>query len=170
MDALTAIQTRRSVRKYTGEPVTKEEMDKLLAAAMQAPSAANQQAWHFIVVDQRDTLDAIPSFHPYCAFITEAPAAVIVCGDMERERFDGMFWAQDCSAATQNLLLAAHALGLGAVWLAVYPIEERVEGLRKLLNIPPHLVPLNAVALGRPAGELAEADRFDPAKVSYNRF
>ena len=170
METLQAIKTRRSIRKYTPEPISEQDIRTLLEASMHAPSAANQQAWHYIVIDDRDILDAIPGFHPYCAFIEQAPAAIVVCGNMIQEKFKGMFWAQDCSAATQNLLLAAHAMGLGGVWLAVYPIEERVDGLRKLLDIPDHLIPLNVVSLGYPAGEARQADRYDGEKVTWNRF
>jgi nitroreductase len=168
MDTLEAIRTRRSVRQYSAEPVAEADVRALLEAAMAAPSAANQQAWHYVVVDRRELLDRIPTFHPYCAFLRQAPLAVVVCGDLSRERFEGRFWVQDCSAATQNLLLAAHALGLGGCWLAVYPIAERIDGLRRLLHLPGHLVPLNAVALGHPARPPRPAERFDPARVSWN--
>ncbi len=170
MDTLAAIKTRRSIRKYTQEPIGKDALRTLVEAAMFAPSAANQQAWHYIIIDERKLMDAIPTFHPYCPFITSAQAAVVVCGDLERERFNGLFWVQDCSAATQNLLLAAHAQGIGATWLAVYPIQERINGLRELLAIPDHLVPLNVVSLGMPAGDVRSADRYDEGKVSWNRF
>jgi nitroreductase len=170
LDTLEAIRTRRSVRRYKPDPVPEEPLRELLAAAMLAPSAANQQAWHFVVVDQRELLDRIPSFHPYCGFIREAPLAVVVCGDRHRERLGGDFWVQDCSAATENMLLAAHALGLGGCWLAVYPIEERIQGLRKLLALPDSLVPLNVISLGYPAEPCRAADRYDPARVTRNRF
>ena len=170
METLQAIKTRRSIRNYTSEPISRQHMRQLLEAAMHAPSAANQQAWHFIVIDDRKTLDAIPDFHPYCAFIKKAPAAIVLCGNMLEERFNGMFWAQDCSAATQNLLLAAHSLGLGGVWLAVYPIQVRINGLRKLLNMPEHLIALNIVSLGYPERENREVERYDATKVTWNRF
>lgn len=168
MEVFEALHTRRSVRRFTDEPVDKQTVEALLRAAMAAPSAANQQAWHFVVVDRRDLLDQIPTFHPYSGFLREAPLAVVVCGDLARERFDGLFWVQDCSAATQNLLVAAHALGLGGCWLAVYPLEERIAGMRRLLNLPAHLVPLNAIALGHPATPAAAVDRYDPSRISWN--
>lgn len=170
MDVLEAIRTRRSVRRYTPDAVPEEAVRALLEAAMAAPSAANQQAWHFVVVDERALLDRVPDFHPYCPFIRQAPVAVAVCGDLGREKLDGKFWVQDCSAATQNLLLAAHALGLGAVWLAVYPIQERIDGLRRLLRLPEPLVPLNLVSVGHPVENPPPANRFDPARVTRNRF
>ena len=170
MNTLEAIRTRRSVRRYTSEPVSEKDVQVLLEAAMAAPSAANQQAWHFVVIDERVLLDRIPDFHPYCPFIREAPLGIVVCGDLSLDRTDGMFWVQDCSAATENLLLAAHAIGLGAVWLAVYPIDERVQGIRDLLALPEHLVPLNIIAVGHPAEVPPPSHRFDPARVSRNRF
>jgi len=169
MDVFEALHTRRSVRRFTAEPVDAAAVEVLLRAAMAAPSAANQQAWHFAVVDQRELLDQIPTFHPYCGFLHEAPLAVVVCGDLARERFDGLFWVQDCSAATQNLLIAAHALGLGGCWLAVYPLEERIAGVRRLLNLPAHLVPLNVIALGHPAQPATAVDRYDSSRVSWNK-
>jgi len=168
LETLQAIATRRSVRQYTPEPVSDAQVRILLEAAMAAPSAANQQAWQFVVVDRRELLDQIPSFHPYCRFIRQAPLAVVVCGDLSREKLEGRFWVQDCSAATQNLLLAAHAIGLGGCWLAVYPVEERIDGLRRLLHLPEHLVPLNAVALGHPDGPPKTAERYDPTRVLWN--
>ncbi len=168
MDVHEAIRTRRSIRAYTPESVSDADVEALLRAAMQAPSAANQQAWHFVVIDERALLDQVPEFHPYCPFIREAPLAIAVCGDLTREKFGGQFWVQDCSAATQNLLLEAHGRRLGAVWLAVHPIEERVRGVRALLNLPEVLVPLNLVCVGHPSKPVSPADRFDARRVSRN--
>ncbi len=168
MEALEAIFTRRSVRQYTDEPVSNREIETILRAAMQSPSAVNMQPWHFVVIDDRALLDRIPYFHPYSSFLRGAPLAIVVCGDLERDKLDASFWIQGCSAATQNLLLAAHAIGLGAVWLGVYPRKERIEGLRRLLQLPDNLVPLNIVSLGHPAESPAQVDRFDPSRVSRN--
>jgi nitroreductase len=168
MDALKAIFTRRSVRQFTGEPVSNQAIETILRAAMQSPSALNMQPWHFVVIDDRTLLDRIPNFHPYSSFLREAPVAIVVCGDLERDRLDASYWVQGCSAATQNLLLASHAIGLGAVWLGVYPRRERIEGLRRLLKLPDNLVPLNIVSLGHPAESPEQFDRFDPSRVSRN--
>src|SRR5512142_911151 len=108
MDALEAILTRRSVRRYTPEPIAEELLHELLDAAMHAPSAGNEQPWHFVVVTDRETLAAIPRFHPYAVMLRQAPAAIVVCGDPTLEKYHG-YWVQDCAAATENLLLAAHA-------------------------------------------------------------
>jgi nitroreductase len=169
MDAMEAILSRRSVRKYTSEPVSEGTIQTLLQAAMSAPSAGNQQPWQFIVIDERQVLDALPDVHPYARMLRQAPLAILVCGDLARERNPG-FWVQDCSAATQNLLLAVRAQGLGAVWLGVYPREERVEGLRELLGLPEHIVPLALVSIGHPASEQRAVDRYDKGRVHRNRW
>jgi len=116
---------------------------------MSAPSAGNQQPWHFIVVNERVLLDRIPEFSPYAAMCRQAPLGILVCGDTTLEKYPG-YWIQDCSAATQNLLLAAHDLGLGAVWTGVYPREERIRGFREAFKLPDHILPLAFVVIGYP--------------------
>jgi nitroreductase len=169
MEAMQAILTRRSIRKYTSEPLPEGSLEKLLKAAMSAPSAGNQQPWQFIAITERDVLAQIPSIHPYASMLQEAQAAILVCGDLELEKHRD-FWVQDCSAATQNLLLAAHALGLGAVWVGVYPRSDRVAGLRDLLGLPEHVVPLALVSLGYPDEVKGDADRYDEKRVHRNRW
>ena len=122
------------------------EIQKLLRAAMSAPSAGNEQPWQFVVITERALLDEIPALHPYSSMLKEAQLAILVCGDENLESHKG-FWAQDCSAATENLLIAAHSLGLGAVWLGIYPRKERVNGLRGLLGIPKHVIPFALISL-----------------------
>lgn len=161
------ILKRRSIRQYTSEPVGEEQIEQILRAAMSAPSAGNQQPWHFVVITDRALLDRIPEIHPHARMVAQAPVAVAVCGDLSLEKHDGM-WLQDCSAATQNLLLAVQALGLGAVWLGVYPREPRMEGLRRLLRLPKQVVPLALVPIGHPAEEKPPVDRFQPDRVHYN--
>ncbi|HEY6838453.1 MAG TPA: nitroreductase family protein [Geobacteraceae bacterium] len=169
MDALEAILTRRSVRRYTDEPIAAELLDELLNAAMHAPSAGNEEPWHFVVVTDRETLDAIPRFHPYAVMLRQAPAAVVVCGDPTLEKYNG-YWVLDCAAATENLLLAAHARGLGGVWVGVHPQPEREAGVRELLGIPAHVIPFAIVALGHPAERPPKAERFDSRRVHRNRW
>ncbi len=169
MEAMEAILTRRSIRKYLALPVTEEQVSDLLNAAMSAPSSSNGQPWHFVVIDDRRMLDEIPKFHPYSAMLKEAPLAVVVCGDTTLERSKGV-WVQDCSAATENILLAARAIGLGSVWLGVFPIDERVAGVRKLLGLPDNIVPLNIIAIGQPGETKPPANRFNPERVHKNRW
>ena len=170
MDMCEGIRTRRSIRSYRDGDVSDELIEKLLAAAMLAPSAGNQQPWQFIVVRNRQKLDAVPTFHPYCRMITQVPLAVVVCGDPEGKKWPG-FWVQDCSAAIQNLLLAARAEGLGTVWTGVYPVEERIAGCRKLFDIPDHIIPLAIIPVGWPAKDaFKEMKRFNAALVHHDRF
>jgi len=170
MDAMETLFSRRSIRKYTAEPVTEEVLREILEAAMSAPSAGNQQSWHFVVINDRKILDEIPSFHPHSQMLKEAPVAILVCGDLKLEKHVG-YWVQDCSAATENLLLAIHAKGLGAVWLGIFPREERVEGLRKLLDIPDHVIPLSLIPIGHPAeSKPPRPDRYNVDKIHYNKW
>jgi len=167
VDAVEAILTRRSIRRYTPQRVSEETVKQLLQAAMSAPSAGNEQPWQFIVITDRRLLDEIPRFHPFAAMLKEASVAILVCGDLRLETHKG-YWVQDCSAATQNLLLAAHAKGLGAVWVGVYPREDRVVNLRKLLALPESVVPFCLVPLGYPAERIPSSDRYEPSRVHFN--
>jgi nitroreductase len=169
MDALEAILSRRSIRTYSSEAVTEEEVRTLLEAAMAAPSAGNEQPWQFVVLTARATLEQIPSFHEYSKMLYEAPLAVLVCGDQRLKKYES-FWVQDCAAATQNLLLAAHALGLGAVWLGVYPDDGLESRLTEILGLPPEVTPFALVAVGRPAEEKPPAGRFDESRVHRERW
>ena len=167
MEAIEAIHTRRSIRSYQDQPVEEGVIRDCLAAAMAAPSAGNQQPWQFLVLTDREILDQIPTFHPHAAMVKKAPLAIVVCGDLDREKYQG-FWVQDCSAATQNLLLAAHAKGLGAVWVGVHPDEGRVAGMRKLLSLPGSIVPLALIPMGWTADPGKRVDRFDPERIHRN--
>ncbi len=169
MDAIQAILTRRSIRKYAPQPVPDTLIAEILTAAMSAPSAGNQQPWQFVVIADRRLREEIPTFHPYAQMVPGAAVAIVVCGDLRLESYKG-YWVQDCSAATQNLLLAAHARGLGAVWVGIYPKEERVQRLQKLLGLPPHVIPLALVPMGFPAERVPPATRFDPSRVHRDRW
>ena len=169
MDALEAILCRRSIRKYTGEAIPRQTITDLLRAAMSAPSAGNQQPWHFVVIEDRQILNEIPNIHPHSRMLREASAAIVVCGDLKLETNKG-YWVQDCSAATENVLIAANAAGLGAVWLGVYPREERVEGLRKLLNAPQHIIPFSLISIGYPAEHKPPSDRYNVSRIHEDRW
>jgi len=164
-DVLEFIQKRRSIRQFQeGAPVSDEQVETLLRAAMAAPSAGNEQAWAFIVVRDRDRLDAIMRFHPYAGMLATASLAIVVCGDLARQQHAG-YWVQDCAAATQNLLLAAANIGLGTCWCGVHPRPEREQGCRKLFDLPETIAPFAVVAVGVPAEKKGPADYYDPAKV-----
>jgi nitroreductase len=167
MDALDVIFTRRSIRQYTDEPVTEEQVKILLEAGMNAPSANNRQPWHFIVVDAREQLNAIMEVHPYSKMLEQAPLAIVVCADITRSE---RYWQRDCAAATENILLAARALNLGSVWLGVYPKEERTKGITRLYDLPEHIRPLCVIAVGYPAEEAGRVERYDSSKVHRNRW
>lgn len=169
MDTLTAIFTRRSVRKYSNQPVSDATVKLLLQAAMSAPSAKNAQSWEFIVIRDKKTLAQIPAFHPFSKQIPEAQVAIVVCGNTKLEATKG-HWIPDGSNASMNILLAAHSLGLGAVWTTFYPYEDRTAGIRKLLNLPDHIMPLNIIPLGYPVEKRVYQDRFNPAKVHYEKW
>lgn len=169
MDAIFCLHTRRSIRKYTNQPVAEEDLQAILEAGMIAPSAGNSQPWHFVVIRDKATLGSIPAFHPYAAMAPAAPLAIVVCGHLKEEKYAG-FWVQDCSAATQNILLAANALGLGAVWAGIYPVQERVNGCRALLGIPEDVVPLSLVVIGHPEKPGEYKSRFNAAKVHFERW
>lgn len=171
MDAMEAILTRRSIRKYAADPVPDELVEELLKAAMSAPSAGNEQPWHFVVIRDRGTLERVQTFQPYSAMLNEAPVAILVCGDpeLEMERHRG-FWIQDCSAAIENLLVAANAEGLGAVWLGVHPVQDWVDGMRALLGIPDHVIPLGLISIGWPAEKKEPEDRLNPERVHNDRW
>lgn len=160
---------RRSIRQYTAEPVSKDHLDTLLKAGLCAPSARNQQPWHFIVVTERSQLDKIPDFHPHASMIRKAPLAILVCGDLNKEDTIG-YIAQNCSAATENILVTAADLGLGAVWLGVYPRDERMKGMKILFGLPEHIVPVSLIAVGHPAEKKLPKSDFDWNKIRFNHW
>lgn len=172
MEAMDAILSRRSIRKYTAKPIPEQLTKELLEAAMSAPSAGNQQPWRFVVIDDRRILDEIPKFHSYSEMLKEAPLAILVCFDkrLEGKKAGGLWWVQDCSAATENVLIAAHAKGLGAVWLGIYPDEGVVAGVRKLLGLPSHITPFSLVSVGYPAEKKPRADRYDASRIHRNKW
>jgi nitroreductase len=169
METLETIRTRRSIRKYQERPVAEELVEKLLAAAMQAPSARNQQPWQFVVIDDPRLLAKIPGFMPTAPMAGQAPLAILICGDLSLEKSSG-YWVVDCAAAVQNLLLAAHALGLGAVWCGVYPREPRMEGLRRLLSLPENVKAHSLVVLGYPAEQVPPENRSRPERIHHNHW
>ena len=166
-ELIKTIFARRSIRKYMRKPVSKRDLKTMLEAAMAAPSASNRKPWHFITITNRDTLDKLARAHPYAKMLLEAPLCIAVCGDTT---LSARYWVQDCSAATENLLLAAVALGLGAVWLGVFPREERVNPIRRILNVPEHIVPLNLISIGHPAEEKEHRTQYDKQRVHHEQW
>ncbi len=169
MDAMTAIRTRRSVRSYTEEEVTDEQVKELLGAAMSAPSAGNEQPWEFILIRDKETLGKVGKINNFAAYARSAPLAILVCGNLDYDKYHG-YWFEDVSAATQNLLLAAHAMGLGAVWTGCYPKEDRVKAYRELVGAPENVVPLSLVVVGHPKKTPDPVDRFQEGRIHKERW
>jgi nitroreductase len=169
MEALEAILTRRSIRSYTKEIISDETIKELLRIGMSAPSAGNEQPWHFVVIRDRSILDKIPDFHPFSEMLKLASVAILVCGDLTLEKYEG-FWVQDCSAATENILVAANAMKLGAVWLGLYPHMDRVEGIRKLFKLPRNIMPLSLIPVGYPDVDKKKVDRFNESRVHFDKW
>jgi nitroreductase len=165
------IFNRKSVRSFTSEPVSEEHVEAMLKAAMAAPTAVNYQPWRFVVVTERTQLDAMAEMLPYARMLKQAPLAIVVCG--ETTWFEGRenpYWQQDCSAATENLLLAAEALGLGAVWTGVYPNMQLAEPLSEFLGLPETVQPLCAIPIGHHDGTAKPRDKWKPENVHYGRW
>lgn len=161
------ILLRRSIRKYTSQNVPAETIEYLLEAAQSAPSAGNEAPWHFIIINSKSLLEKIAALLPNGKMLNEAPLAIIVCADSKLNKYPD-YWVQDCSAATENILLAAKTKGLGSVWLGVYSRPERVEGLKKLLWFPENVTPFSVVALGYPAEEKPYQKRYNSERIHYN--
>ncbi len=170
-DALTVMQERKSVRTYTGEPVSKEEIDKILHAAMAAPAAIHMLPWKFIVVTDRDILKSLANGLPFAKMLTQAGTGIVVCAaPNEAAMGSDEFAIIDCTCASENILLAAEALGLGAVWTAVYPNEKLMDFVRSELNIPHTIIPLNIIPVGHPAGVEKPQDKFDAANIHWEKW
>ncbi len=167
-EALQTIITRRSIRKYVDLPISEDHVQWMLRAGMNAPSGGNEQPWEFLVITDRDKLKKVPEFHPHSKMLQGAALAILVVADPAKVKYEGelkQLWIQDCSAATQNILLAAHSLSLGAVWLAVYPVPIRVNGMRELFSIPEELVPFSMISIGYPVEQKQAADRYDETRI-----
>lgn len=166
MNTLEAISTRRSIRKFKDGPIPPEDVKEILAAAMMAPSAGNAQPWQFVVVTDKNKLTRLKDINPHAAMAAQAPMGILVCGDLSLEKFPG-YWVQDCSAAIQNMLLAAHAKGLGAVWAGIHPIAERVLGFKKMFGLPEPVIPLGFIVMGYPDQEMESKPRYKKERVHH---
>ena len=177
-EVIKNILTRVSNRRFTDEKVSDENIDTLLHAAMAAPSAMDKEPWHFIVIHDLELKRELKASLPYVKMMNDSSTGIVVCGDITLyeqisriEKEDNtLYWVQDCSAASQNILLAAHSIGLAAVWTGIFPLQSRITKLQKLLNLPPHIVPLNLIVVGHPATEAKPKDKWDASKVHINKF
>lgn len=169
METIKAILTRRSIRKYSGDMIPEEYFEIMLKAAMHAPTARNRQPWHFLIVTDRELLKNLADVSPSWKMLAEAACAIIVCGDLNLEDSES-FIIQDCSAATQNILLAAHELGLGSVWLGVHPREDRLIPLKNILQIPEHIIPVSMISIGKPDETRETPERYNVERIHQDRW
>ena len=171
LDAVTAILTRRSIRDYTPHPVPEELIKLLVTAGMSAPSAFNERSTEFVVVNDRKVLDEIAKVNPKSLQLKKATAAIVVCGNQAKEKNKGQgYWQLDGAVASENILIAANAVGLGAVWTAIYPYPDRIPQVQKILNLPEQVIPLNLIPIGYPAEQKMRENRFDPARLHTNKW
>jgi nitroreductase len=166
---MDVIFKRRSIRKYTPQAVSRELLESFIKAGMNAPSAGDEQPWHFVILTDRSIFGEIMKIHPHAGMLATAPAAVLVCGDLSLETNKG-YWVQDCAAATENMLLAITAEGLGSVWVGVYPRTQRVEALKKLLHLPEHIVPFSLLPVGYPDEQKPPKDIFLRQRIHENQW
>lgn len=166
------ILTRTSVRRYTDAPVGDELKTALLRAAMSAPTGVNRQPWEFVLVDDPTILAELAAELPYAKMAAHAPMAIVVCGNPERflDGDDSTLWVQDLSAASENILLAAHALGLGSVWTCLYPHPDRMDTAARILRLPAGIIPFNLIPVGYPAAPAHPIDKWHPDRIHHNRY
>ncbi|MFI3229365.1 MAG: nitroreductase family protein [Bacillota bacterium] len=162
------INIRRSVRSYTDQKVEAEKVELLMKAAMQAPSAHNQQAWEFYIVEDKETLEKLSHYSPYSICVASAPMAIVVAGNKEK-MVSPEYWQQDLGAATQNILLEAANIGLGGVWLACAPVEDRMQNIKDMFGLDDNILPYCVISVGYPKWENAHKfkDRFNAESVHY---
>ncbi len=170
--ALDVINTRVSVRQFTGDKLTDQQIDTILRVGMAAPTAVNKQPWAFVVVDDAEQLSALSQALPSSRIENGASHAIVVCGDMTKalEGEAQGYWVEDTSAATENMLLAAHAMGLGGLWVGVYPIAEKVKRVSDIIAAPEYIVPMCLVVLGIPNEQPAVKDKYKPENIHFNRW
>lgn len=169
MDFFEVVHTRRSIRKFTNQAIAPQYLDTILRAAMSSPTATNSQSWSFVVIDDKEILSEIPSLHPYAGYAAYAPVSVLVCGDTTVGKAPS-YWPQDAAAATQTLMLAARALGIGSVWCGIHTSPERELMFRNKFGLPEHICPFSLVVLGYPEKDFYPEDRYNPVKIHRNHW
>ena len=169
MELFEALFNRRSIRKYTNEKVSDEQIEKIIEAGMYAPSAVNKQPWHFIVFRSQETIEALIEIHPNASMLKHASAGILICFDQHLQHDEG-YGPVDCSAATQNMLIAAHGFGLGACWVGIYPRQNRIELLHKMLKLPEHVIPFAVISIGFPNEERNKPQRFQKDRIHIEKW
>ena len=163
--AIENILNRKSVRKYSDKKIEQDKIDTILKCAMSAPSAMNKQPWEILVVTDKQKLEKIAEIIPNASYSKNSQVTIIVCGN---KVISDKFWEQDCCAVTENILLAAEALGLGAVWCAVYPFDEKVSAVKDLFDLPENVIPLNVIPMGYPETNEDAKEKYDSKKIHIN--
>jgi nitroreductase len=166
---MDAVAMRLHVRKYTNQALGKESVRALLEAAMAAHSEGDQRPWHFVVIEDLATRTRIAEAHPGAHIVVQAPDVIVVCGDPTLQKHPG-FWMQDCAAATENILIKAQAMGLGAMWFGIFPVEGRVQSIRKILDLPSSVIPFSLTTVGYPAEHNGWKCQYDPSRVHFDRW
>lgn len=166
---MNAIFKRRSIRQYTDKEVSDQQIQEILHAGMSAPSAGNQQPWHFVVIKNKQNLAQLAQVSPYSKMLDRAAFAIVVCGDINRQKYEG-YWVQDCAAATQNMLLQITDMELGGVWLGVHPRPNREQFVRQMFDLPQNINPFAIISAGYPAETKTLADRYKPARVHFEKW
>ena len=166
---MDAVATRLHVRKYTSQADDKQSVRALLEAAMAAHSEGDQRPWHFVVVEDLATRERIAETHPAAHIVVQAPVVICVCGDQALQKHPG-FWVQDCAAATENILIKAQNMRLGAMWFGVYPMEGRVQTVRKILDLPPNVIPFSLTTVGYPAEHNGLKCQYNESRVHFDRW
>ena len=170
--AIDVIHQRTSIRSYQDRKISREQLETIVRAGMAAPTAMNKQPWQFVVIEDKEILQALGKDIPTSKMVQKAPAAILVCGDLQKTGKDWLeqYWIQDCSAASQNILLAITDLGLGGVWTSIYPATDRMEIVSTILNLPKHLIPLNIIPVGYPTEVKDPMDKWKPENVHWGIF
>ena len=168
MDVSEAIRKRCSIRQFRdgNGVIPDDKIRRILEAARWASSPFNIQPWEFIIIKNKETLEELSLCSPFARAVKNAPLVIVMCGDLSLDRHGG-FWVQDCSAATENMLLQIADLGLGSVWLGLYPLQERVDYVKKQFSLPETVIPFAILPVGFPAKEMNPSDRFNPDRVHY---
>lgn len=167
MDTLNSIKTRRSIRKYKDKPVEELLVEKILTAAMSAPSAYNRRPWEYLIIDERKSLDLIPKYSEHAQMIKQAPLAILICADKDIEP-SMEHCLETCSASAQNILLAANDLGLGSVWTGIYPEKNRIQGFKDQFKLPQNIEPIALVVLGYSNEKPKQKESFEIKKIHRN--
>lgn len=167
---MDAVLDRKSIRKYTDQEISEDIVKTLLRAGMSAPSAGNERPWEFIVIKDRNILKRIGSIDPTSFMLEDAKMGILVCGNLNKVKFDGEFWVQDTSAATENILIEAHSHGVGSVWVGLHPKPEIQEFIGDMLSLPKEIIPFSMVSLGYPAETKPDYDKYDESCVHYERW